>query len=132
MFIQNCFYNNPELHRLVTKRRQHVYVIRTCYGGDFHYKATCVGWYRIGDDGFPKARNAEPCINDWVHHCILVHMLDNPTAKQIDTKDCFLTRDDMRKIIMFGEPRTEYKIRSLKYVDDMIDVVEFLLEVRKY
>ena len=132
MFIQNCFYNNAELHRLVTKRRQHVYVIKTWYNGDEvelpenDYRPTYANEYYIRDHGFPEAKNVQWCINQWVHHCILVHMLDNPKTKQIDTKDCCPTRDDMRQIIMFGEDGNP-DIRNLKYVDDMVDMVRFIL-----
>jgi len=124
MIIRNCFYKKPDLHRLVTNFKQERRVLPTKYVADdnFGYKHQ----YSLPLHG-SQARNVEHCINEWMYHCVIVYMLDHPTMKQIDTKDCVLDRETMRKLILFGEPSPEYEIRSLKYVDDMIDVVEFLL-----
>lgn len=123
MIIRNCFYKKPDLHRLVFMRKQERRVIPTEYSPNWDSKYE----YSLPLSGFPTARNVEDCINKWMCHCVIVYMLSHPKTKQIDTKDCVLDRETMRKLILFGEYCPQYEIRNLKYMDDMIDVVEFLL-----
>jgi hypothetical protein len=128
MFIKNAFYKKPELHKSVTDRRQQVFVVPRYYGG----KADVYDSDEEANGGYSiklpiTATNVESCIHSWVDHCIIIYMLDHPTTKKIDTKDCVMERDEIRKFILCGGPRPEYDIRGLKYLDDMVDLVNFLL-----
>jgi hypothetical protein len=38
-----------------------------------------------------------------------------------------MERDELRKLILCGGPSPEYDIRGLKYIDDMVDLVNFIL-----
>ena len=129
MFIKNAFYKKPELHKLVTDRRQQVFVVPKYYRGTNAYD-----WNDLEEDngGYSiklpvTATNVESCIHSWVWHCMIIYMLDQPTTKKIDTKDCVMERDQLRKLILCGGPRPEYDIRGLKYLDDMADLVDFIL-----
>jgi len=129
MFIKNCFYKKPALHKLVTDRRQQVYVVPKYYRGTNAYD-----WDDLEEDngGYSidlpsRPRNVELCIQEWVEHCIIVYMLDHPDTKKIDTKNCVMERDQLRKLIVYGRPSPEYDIRGLKYIDDMVDLVNFIL-----
>jgi hypothetical protein len=133
MFIKNVFYKKPELHKLVTDRRQQVYVVKRYYVGKHCMVAgewedlDPVGGYSIK---LPiTATNVEECIKQWVDHCIIIHMLDHPDTKKIDTKNCVMERDELRKLILCGGPSPEYDIRGLKYIDDMVDLVNFILTI---
>jgi hypothetical protein len=130
MFIKNVFYKKPALHKLVTDRRQQVFVVPRYYAGTNVFVGgrrgrEAKGVYSIS---LPiTANNVERCIHSWVDHCIIIHMLDHPDTKKIDTKDCVMERNEIRKLILCGDPSPEYDIRGLKYLDDMVDLVNFLL-----
>ena len=133
MIIKNCFYKNPELHKLVTDRRQQVFVVPRGYSGvvekasEYGIKDKIHGAYSIK---LPvTATNVEGCIHSWVWHCMIIYMLDHPTSKKIDTNDCVMERNELRKLILCGRPSPEYDIRGLKYLDDMADLVDFLLGI---
>ena len=137
MFIKNCFYKNPNLHKLVTDRRQQVYVVRRWYVGEYPKVEVAQNWddldpepvggYKIELPTPPD--NVEMCIQLWVEHCIIVYMLDHPDTKKIETKDCVMERNELRKLILYGAPSPEYNIRGLKYLDDMVDLVNFILTI---
>ena len=133
MKLKNRLYEKPKLHQLVLERAQKNYVIPREYGGTYFddevvYDAER-GHYIIGLPVY--SRNVESCINKWVDHLILTYMLEHPKEEYIDTDDCQVSGsenwDVMRKIILNGEQSPEYRIRSLKYVDDMIELVNFIL-----
>jgi len=136
MIIKNCFYKKPELHKLVTDRRQQVFVVPKYYagGGDKPYTIKCDSDEEEDNGAYSiklpvTATNVEECIHSWVWHCMIIYMLDHPTTKKIDTNDCVMERNELRKLILCGRPRPEYDIRGLKYLDDMADLVDFLVGI---
>lgn len=130
MLIKNPFYENPKLHKTVSRLRRESVVIPRYYGG-IEYEIECeyITKYNYSIDLPAPAENTEECINKWVDHCILVYMLDHSLLKTIDTTKCVLDRKEMARIILYGEFYPEYSIRGLKYVEDMIDLVNFILSL---
>jgi hypothetical protein len=114
MIIKNCFYEKPKLLRQFCKLHEKRDVLQHVLHPQYHLIGT----------------NSESCINEWVNHCIILYMRDHSNSESIDTKDCMLTRDELRHLILFGEVSPEYEIRSLKYVDDMVDLIGFILCVK--
>ena len=134
MKLKNRFYKNPKLYEVVLEHAQKVYVIPRAYCGREYmiervYKLE-EGHYYLGLP--PTPHNTESCINNWVDHCIITYMLEHPEEEYIDTDFCevgttSMPWDLMRKIILYGEQSPDYQIRSLKYVDDMIELVNLIL-----
>ena len=126
--LKNPFYENPKLHKIVSRKRKMSVVIPRYYDG-ITYEIECeyITKYEYCIDLPTPPKNAEFCINKLVDHCILVYMLDHPKEKMIDMAKCVLDRKEMARIILYGEIEPNYSIRGLKYVDDMIDLVNYIL-----
>lgn len=128
MLIKNPFYENPKLHKTVSRmRKKSVVLPRYSTGKTYEIECEYITKYNYSIDLPAPAENTEECINKWVDHCILVYMLDHSLLKTIDTTKCVLDRKEMARIILYGEFYPEYSIRGIKYVEDMIDLVNFIL-----
>ncbi len=132
MIIKNCFYKKPELQKSVQQYRKNHYYSNLFQASDH---GEMIRYDEKDGEIYPweyniktRSLNTESCIGVIVDHCIVSYALDHIDQKKFDTKDCVMDRDDMRKLILFNRISTEYDIRGLKYVDDMIDLVVFILK----
>jgi len=130
MIIKNCFYKNPELVKNVQEHHyRYSKLFETSGYGEFiEYDKNQNEIYTWKYNIKTRNLNTEYCIRVIVDHCIVSYALNHIDQKKFDTKDCIMDRDDMRKLILFNSISTEYDIRGLKYVDDMIDLVAFILK----
>tara|TARA_B100001059_G_scaffold159117_1_gene158691 strand:- start:437 stop:832 length:396 start_codon:yes stop_codon:yes gene_type:complete len=129
MIIKNCFYKKPELQKSVQQYRKEVdYLKASGHGEMIGYDEKYGELYTWEYNMKTRWSNTEYCIRELVDHCIVSYALDHSDDGGIDTKDCVMDRDDMRKLILFNRISTQYDIRGLKYVDDMIDLVAFILK----
>ena len=131
MIVQNCFHDNPKLHNYVTELRKKVEYLEASVhkGGYRHHGCSKTIEYKYDYHFKTRYLNVEDCIRILVEHCIVTYALDHPEEQTFNTKACKWERDDLRKMILFHDIRTEYEIRGLKFVDDMIDLVNTILTI---
>lgn len=124
MKLKNVFFKNPALYKAVTRMRKQVPVVPKQDSGVIRYvNGTGVITkydYSIDLPLYPYLNG----VGDFVDHCILVTMLDRFEDSSIETANCVLDRNEMRKVILYGD---RFAVRGLTEVDDMVDLINFLL-----
>ena len=128
MIIENCFYDKPKLLNCVKSEFKDKTFLP--FEGQFNGYEDPNSYERKYKYEYKfeiRHLNVEYCIRQLVHHCIVKYALKHSKQKQFDTKVC--KRNDLRELILFSNLSTDYDIRSLKYVDDMVDLVNTILDI---
>lgn len=122
MKLKNVFFKNPALYKAVTRMRRQVPVVPKQDSGVIRY-VNGNGVIKKHDYSIDLPLNPIG-VGDFVDHCILVSMLDRFSESSIETGNCVLDRNEMRRVILYGD---RFAVRGLKEVDDMVDLINFIL-----